>query len=142
MSTLKYRLLNFITCPYCKDSAFPLELIVIEEKVYEERRLPDNATKPLCDLYCGYKRMFIKDLKSQNIEPPCDECIKKEVVVGVLRCRVCNRWYPIIDEIPRLLPDEFRKREEDIAFLERYQEQIPDEIKFMGKPFNISPKHS
>lgn len=27
---------------------------------------------------------------------------------GVLRCSKCNRWYPIIDSIPRMLPDSMR----------------------------------
>lgn len=27
---------------------------------------------------------------------------------GVLKCPKCARWYPIIDEIPRMLPDGMR----------------------------------
>ncbi len=30
------------------------------------------------------------------------------VVDGALTCRKCKRWYPIIGEIPRMLPDDMR----------------------------------
>lgn len=33
------------------------------------------------------------------------ERIKGEVLV----CTECNRWYPIIDDIPHMLPDELRE---------------------------------
>jgi len=130
---LKYRLLNFLACPYCKDKGFPLKLLVFEEKVYEERR-PEVEKKPLCDLYCGLKRKFVKELEE---EPPCEQCLKIEVVAGILHCPSCGRWYPIIDEIPRMLPDKYRKAREDLDFLERYRDKIPPEILYEGKPHNL-----
>ncbi|NPA96194.1 MAG: Trm112 family protein [Crenarchaeota archaeon] len=130
---MKYRLLNFIACPYCKDKGFPLKLVVIDSRRYENRVLPSDLPRPLCDLYCGYRNEMVK--KEQ--EYPCDECIKIEIVTGLLICPSCNRWFPIIDEIPRLLPDEYRKKEEDVGFLKRYEDRIPDEVKERGKPYNL-----
>ena len=132
---MKYRLLNYLACPYCKDKGFPLKLIVIDTRVYEKRSLPPDTKKPLCDLYCAKLEKFLRDLKE---EPPCDECIKIEIATGVLYCPSCSRWYPIIDEIPRLLPDNYRAKKEDLEFLHRYSDKIPDEIKYQGKPFNLS----
>ena len=42
-----------------------------------------------------------------------------DVVEGVLFCTECSRFYPIIDEIPIMLPDELRKKEDDLEFLRR-----------------------
>jgi uncharacterized protein YbaR (Trm112 family) len=134
---MKYRLLNYLACPYCKDKGFPLKLIVIEMSRYEQRKLPQNLQKPLCDLYCAYRNGFVKEIQEKGAEPPCDDCIKTEVKAGVLFCINCGRWYPIIDEIPRLLPDNFRQREEDIEFLQMHGDKIPDEIKMNGKPYNL-----
>jgi len=134
---MKYRLLNYLVCPYCKDKSFPLKLIVIETARYEQRKLPPNIQKPLCDVYCGYRGSFINELKQKGEEPPCEECIKIEVKTGVLYCPLCGRWYPIIDEIPRLLPDELRRKEEDIEFLRKYASSLPDDIKHKGKPYNL-----
>ncbi len=135
---MKYRLLNYIACPYCKDPSFPLKLVVFEVRKYDERKLPEDMPRPLCDLYCGYLGKKIEELKKEGREPPCDECIKYEVVAGILICSICNRWYPIIDEIPRILPDEYRNREEDLKFLKQYADKVPEEIKLHGKPFNLS----
>lgn len=131
---MKYRLLNYLACPYCKDRGFPLEIIVFEVKEYSGRSI-QGVEKPLCDLYCGFMGKFIKDLGSAHI---CDKCIRYEVVEGILYCRSCGRWYPIINEIPRLLPDHYRSRDEDIEFLKRHEDRIPDEIKLRGKPYNLS----
>uniref|UniRef100_A0A7J3QFX5 Trm112 family protein n=1 Tax=Ignisphaera aggregans TaxID=334771 RepID=A0A7J3QFX5_9CREN len=130
---MKYRLLNYLACPYCKDKGFPLHLIVFELNKYENRNLPPNVSKPLCDLYCAYRNSYIKDLDNA----PCNECIKNEVKNGIIYCSNCNRWYPIIDEIPRILPDNYRKKDEDTQFLKLYQDKIPENIKVYGKPHNL-----
>jgi len=62
---------------------------------------------------------------------------KEEIVEGMLVCTSCNRWYPIIDEIPHMLPDDLRNKKEDLAFLRRWEESVPENIKINGKPFNL-----
>ena len=59
------------------------------------------------------------------------------VVEGVLRCPKCNRYYPIIDEIPRMLPDNYRSRSEDLNFLKKYRDELPEKIVHEGKPYNL-----
>jgi len=126
-------LLDLLACPMCKN--FPLECIVLEEEVYENRELPGEP--PLCELYCGLLR---KELKKIEGQPPCQECIKKEIVTGVLYCRGCGRWYPIINTIPHMLPDYLREQEKkrELSFLEKYKDKLPDFIVFKGKPHNLS----
>ncbi len=60
-----------------------------------------------------------------------------KVIQGVLFCRKCSRYYPIIDEIPIMLPDELRNKQEDMAFLEKWKEKLPSEILEEGKPWNL-----
>ena len=38
------------------------------------------------------------------------------VVDGALLCDGCSRFYPIIDEIPVMLPDDLRSKKEDLEF--------------------------
>jgi uncharacterized protein YbaR (Trm112 family) len=60
---------------------------------------------------------------------------KDELIVeGVLLCSECHRFYPIIDEIPVMLPDDLRRREEDIGFLQKWSKNLPDEVVYNGKP--------
>jgi uncharacterized protein len=46
----------------------------------------------------------------------------------MLYCGRCARFFPIIDEIPIMLPDELRDRERDIKFLQRWRDRIPDKV--------------
>jgi len=59
------------------------------------------------------------------------------VVEGVLRCPKCNRYYPIIDEIPIMLPDELRDKDRDLSFLERWKDKLPKVIVYEGLPHHL-----
>jgi uncharacterized protein YbaR (Trm112 family) len=60
-----------------------------------------------------------------------------EIDDGLLICPECSRWYPIRDSIPELLPDELRKRKEDVPFLKKWRLRIPERILMDGNPFNL-----
>jgi uncharacterized protein YbaR (Trm112 family) len=62
---------------------------------------------------------------------------KDEIVEGIIICSKCHRWYPIRDEIPEMLPDELRKAAEDLTFLKKWKEQVPEDIVKNGNPFNL-----
>jgi uncharacterized protein YbaR (Trm112 family) len=62
----------------------------------------------------------------------------EEIVEGLITCPKCLRWYPIRDEIPEMLPDELRKESEDLPFLKKWKDKIPDKILQEGKPFRLS----
>ena len=50
------------------------------------------------------------------------------VVNGILLCSQCGRYYPIIDEIPVMLPDNLRNKKEDIGFLEKWGSRLPESV--------------
>ena len=61
-----------------------------------------------------------------------------EVEAGLLRCPRCGRWYPIgcsVGSVPELLPDELRKEEEELAWLERWASKVPRVVLEEGRPF-------
>lgn len=59
------------------------------------------------------------------------------IVDGALVCTQCGRYYPIIDEIPVMLPDELRNKNEDIDFLTKYRDRLPEKIVKQGKPTHL-----
>jgi uncharacterized protein YbaR (Trm112 family) len=91
------------------DKHYPLELLVIEQKWEETKTKKGDTVKWI------------------------------EIDTGVLFCEKCHRWYPITDEIPILYPDELRREEEDMKFLQKYEMRLPEKIVKEGKPFNLSP---
>jgi uncharacterized protein YbaR (Trm112 family) len=61
-----------------------------------------------------------------------------EIKTGILFCSKCNRWYPIIDTIPQMLPDKYRDEKKEIDFLEKHKDLL--DAKFLNqdlKPFKI-----
>jgi uncharacterized protein YbaR (Trm112 family) len=64
---------------------------------------------------------------------------KEEISEGMITCPKCQRWYPIIDEIPHMLPDELRTKE-DVQFMMKWKDKFPEKILKGGKPFNLGTK--
>ena len=63
---------------------------------------------------------------------------KDEVVSeGTIFCSKCSRYYPIIEEIPIMLPDELRDKNQDIEFLTKYRSTLPDKIVTKGVPWHL-----
>ncbi len=77
--------------------------------------------------------------ESHKIELDDEEI--EEIDAALITCPKCGRWYPVIDGIACMLPDEHRvtgkQRTEETKFLERWQERIPKEVLEQGKPFGI-----
>jgi len=56
---------------------------------------------------------------------------------GVIVCSKCSRFYPIIEEIPIMLPDELRDKKLEINFLKKYKEELPEKIIKNGLPWHL-----
>jgi len=63
---------------------------------------------------------------------------KEEIDEGILLCTECGRWYPIIESIPHMLPDDLRDEKEDTNFLVKWKRLIPEAVLKEGKPFKLS----
>ncbi len=127
---MRYWALDVLACMYCKN--YPLKLYVFK-KVEEDVKIED-ITKPYCKSYCGYLKESIR----QGKEYPCEECLRIEIVEGLLYCQKCKHWYPIKNGIVIMMPDNKRNKKSDIEFLKKHESGIPEEILKEGKPFNLS----
>lgn len=56
---------------------------------------------------------------------------------GVIVCTKCSRFYPIIEEIPIMLPDELRDKKLEMNFLKKYKEELPEKIIKEGLPWHL-----
>ncbi len=59
------------------------------------------------------------------------------ITEGVLFCTKCSRFYPIIDEIPVMLPDELREKQTDIDFLKQWNNKLPEKVVKRGNPWHL-----
>ncbi len=62
---------------------------------------------------------------------------KESVEHGALFCLKCSRFYPIIDDIPILLPDDLRDKDMDMRFLKKHESALPEKITKGGQPWHI-----
>ncbi len=66
----------------------------------------------------------------------------EEIDEALITCPKCNRWYPVIDGIACMLPDDNRLNDEiqnkyEKAFLEKWKERISTDILKDGIPFGL-----
>jgi uncharacterized protein YbaR (Trm112 family) len=110
---MRKSLLDILACPI--DKNYPLELFEI-------------VTKTLNDAGINYDSGLIEGSNDS-----------KEIIIteGILFCSKCSRYYPIIEEIPIMLPDELREKNKDIEFLQRWRDKIPEKIIRYGNPWNL-----
>ena len=96
---------------------------IIKLKILEfsEKMNPNQLDDILPELY------FLNKIK-----------VETEIDSGLLFCKKCNRWYPIIETIPQMLPDEYRNKEKEIEFLKINKNLLDEEFLNQDlKPFNL-----
>lgn len=59
------------------------------------------------------------------------------IIEGILFCNTCLRFYPIIDEIPIILPDELRDKSRDLEFLKKHIDSLPQKIIEDSLPWHL-----
>ncbi|MFP3137079.1 MAG: Trm112 family protein [Nitrososphaeria archaeon] len=128
---MRYWLLDVLACPMCRH--FPLELRAFEERVEDVEVKLEEAP---CELVCSFRGADMRGVDRRSYVANCAECMRHVIVNGILVCPKCGRWYPIIDEIPHLLPDKLRDRNRDLEFLSKYRDRVPD-VALSGKPYHL-----
>ena len=56
---------------------------------------------------------------------------------GALFCTKCSRFFPIIEEIPIMLPDDLRDKKQETEFLERFRDDLPEKIIRNAIPWHL-----
>ena len=74
--------------------------------------------------------------KSENLELHVFE-ENEEIDSALIICSDCNRWYPVIDTIPYMLPDKLRDKKEELKFLAKWKKKVPSAILEKGKPYTL-----
>ena len=59
------------------------------------------------------------------------------VLEGALLCPDCSRFYPIMDGIPIMLPDDLRDKKQDMEFLKGNAANLPDRVTRSGMPWHL-----
>jgi uncharacterized protein YbaR (Trm112 family) len=65
--------------------------------------------------------------------------IDNDVVIedGMLFCNSCLRFYPIVEEIPIILPDELRDKNNDLDILRKWSDSLPEKVVKRSLPWHL-----
>ncbi len=130
-------MLDILACPI--DKNYPLELIELNVKELEK----DHKIKEYFDSFNPNGNNSIAKINNDNNSKikeakEIEQNAKVIIVIdGILYCKKCSRFYPIIDEIPIMLPDELREKEKDLQFLTKWKDSIPGEILTNSNPWHL-----
>jgi uncharacterized protein YbaR (Trm112 family) len=132
---MKKNMLDILACPL--DKNYPLELIELNVKELEKE---DKVKENYHTLNNNENNPIVKK-NNNGGGNKANEIKRKEKVIividGILYCKKCSRFYPIIDEIPIMLPDELREKEKDLQFLTKWKHSIPEEILTNSNPWHL-----
>jgi ubiquinone/menaquinone biosynthesis C-methylase UbiE/uncharacterized protein YbaR (Trm112 family) len=108
---MKHRLIDLLRCS-CGSSDLQIEGAVAERVPFA-----GTLTNVRCRERCSFRRAAVGD---GSVTPSdCMECFGQEIVGGTIRCR-CGRGWPIMQGIPRFLPDhmatDFEKTQETFSY--------------------------
>ena len=125
-------MLDILACPI--DKNYPLDLIELHVKEFENDNLRESNF--LNDDKTSKKNNLVINQENDIT----GEVTKDKIIViieGILYCKKCLRFYPIIDEIPIMLPDELREKEKDLEFLKKWKNNIPQKILNNANPWHL-----
>ncbi len=90
---MQYRMFDLLCCPSCKSE--------VAAEVFEITQRPPLAPREgkRCRDRCAYVEAGL------GADVDCFACSKIEIKEGMIRCG-CGKSYPIIDAVPRFLPDD------------------------------------
>jgi uncharacterized protein YbaR (Trm112 family) len=106
------------------------------EEASMKRWLMDILACPRSD--CRNK-LNLDVYRSHSVET--DDESHEEIDEALITCPKCGRWYPVIDGIACMLPDDLRlqgrQKTEETGFLERWKDRLPANVVKGGIPFGL-----
>jgi uncharacterized protein YbaR (Trm112 family) len=131
---MKRHMLDILACPM--DKNYPLDLMELQVKEFEDDNLRESKF-PNDDKNTKKNNLTLN--QENDIRGDVNKDKEKVIIIieGILYCKKCLRFYPIIDEIPIMLPDELREKEKDLQFLNKWKSNIPQKILNNANPWHL-----
>lgn len=130
MTELLRRMLDILVCPFDKESSLelfefgPKNLEITDSKIISKSN-PQNVK---LEESIENKKEHISNNPSNN-----DIVIEE----GILFCNSCSRFYPIVEEIPIILPDELRDKNKDLELMKKWSDSLPEKVVKKALPWHL-----
>ncbi|HYO06320.1 MAG TPA: Trm112 family protein [Phototrophicaceae bacterium] len=127
------RMLDVLVCPFDKES----ELELFEFKTRPMGNIAQSEEKKSgseSGLKSNNNRAKDSPVKSSNAVDMDNDVVIED---GVLFCNNCLRFYPIVEEIPIILPDELRDKNNDLDILRKWSDSLPEKVVKRSLPWHL-----
>jgi uncharacterized protein YbaR (Trm112 family) len=124
------RLLDILVCPFDKESS-------LELYEFSTRNLEKSDSKIISETNPQNEKLDESiENKKENIP---NELANDDVVIeeGILFCNSCSRFYPIVEEIPIILPDELRDKNKDLELMKKWSDSLPEKVVNKALPWHL-----
>ena len=125
------QMLDILVCPFDKESS--LELFEFSTKNLEKTDskiiLESNTQNVKLE-----EDLFENKKENISNDPSNNDIIIEE---GILFCNSCSRFYPIVEEIPIILPDELRDKNKDLEFIKKWSDSLPEKVVKKALPWHL-----
>ncbi len=127
------RMLDVLVCPFDKES----ELELFEFKTRPMGNIAQSEEKK-----SGSESSFKSNnnrAQDSTVKPSNTVDMNNDVVIedGMLFCNSCLRFYPIVEEIPIILPDELRDKNNDLDILRKWSDSLPEKVVKRSLPWHL-----
>jgi uncharacterized protein YbaR (Trm112 family) len=148
-------MLDILVCPFDKESKLELFEIGFREPPKDEERIKNDLEHKFSNEHQQNKSyQKSNDLESisayheheekkkNKIEPYSDALFadaELDIVIeeGILFCNRCFRFFPIVEEIPIILPDEIRDKNKDLDLLKKWSNSLPEKVVKKALPWHL-----
>ncbi len=126
-------MLDVLVCPFDKES----ELELFEFKTRPMGNIAQSEEKK-----SGSESSFKSNnnrAQDSTVKPSNTVDMNNDVVIedGMLFCNSCLRFYPIVEEIPIILPDELRDKNNDLDILRKWSDSLPEKVVKRSLPWHL-----
>lgn len=111
---MRYRLLEFLRCPACEGH---LSLSNAVERTHTD--VSDGSFNECTD--CAFSGSI--HFPAASTDTKCSACWHVEVVSADLNCQLCSAHFPVIDGVPRMLPERDILRKEELGEVKEHTQK-------------------
>ena len=124
------RMLDILVCPFDKETS--LELYELNT-----RNLEKTDSKIISK--SNPQNVELEESIENKKEDISTNLSSNDVVIeeGILFCNSCSRFYPIVEEIPIILPDELRDKNKDLEFIKKWSDSLPEKVVNKALPWHL-----
>jgi uncharacterized protein YbaR (Trm112 family) len=126
-------MLDVLVCPFDKESGLEL---------FEFKTRPMGNISQSGEIKSGSESGLKSNdsrARDSTVKPSNVVDIDNDVVIedGMLFCNSCLRFYPIVEEIPIILPDELRDKNNDLDILRKWSDSLPEKVVKRSLPWHL-----